>query len=198
MTIDERALAAALAAAKRIESVQAEVDRARQEFQRAVRAVYLEGGSMREIAEALGISHQRVHQLLDLPRPGDGSPRGRRGTRKDVLTCSFCRRKQSKVRKLIAGNRIFICDGCTATGLAVLDPAGESPFVETAHVRMWRSADTSRCAFCGKDNDVLRPDDAESVPLVTAGVDGAICRECLDLCQEIVDEETGDPGISSG
>jgi len=44
------------------------VERGRTEFHQAVRRLYASGASMRDIAEALGMSHQRVHQIVN----GDG------------------------------------------------------------------------------------------------------------------------------
>ena len=45
-------------------------------------------------------------------------------------TCSFCGKKQSQVKKLIAGHNVFICDECVALCNEMLDkelkkPAGE-------------------------------------------------------------------------
>ena len=37
-----------------------------------------------------------------------------RKDRQDVLTCSFCRKTQHDVEKLIAGPDVYICDGCIA------------------------------------------------------------------------------------
>ena len=34
------------------------------------------------------------------------------GDSSDVLRCSFCGKKQSQVRKLIAGGGVYICDEC--------------------------------------------------------------------------------------
>src|ERR1017187_6699908 len=38
---------------------------ARAGFHRAVRRLHLNGGSLREIAPTLGLSHQRVHQIVE-------------------------------------------------------------------------------------------------------------------------------------
>jgi len=40
-------------------------DRARIDLHHAIRRLHAAGGSLREIAEALGLSHQRVHQIVD-------------------------------------------------------------------------------------------------------------------------------------
>ena len=48
---------------------QHELERARADYHHAIRRLHAAGGSMREIAECLGLSHQRVHQIVE-----DGSP----------------------------------------------------------------------------------------------------------------------------
>jgi transposase-like protein len=128
MAIDERLTAQALAAAAAIRTRQGELDAARADFQRAVRALYLDGASMREIAEALEISHQRVHQLLDLP----GRDRGRKRTE---LDCTFCGSSSKEVQKLIAGPGVYICDECV-TRMRHEEPA----------------PDGTKCTFCGKNS----------------------------------------------
>ena len=77
----------------------------------------LSGGSLREIADALGLSHQRVHQIVEgaggagpwrrAARPGKGNPQ--QGT---MLACSFCGKLQKQVRKLIAGPGVYVCTEC--------------------------------------------------------------------------------------
>ena len=51
---------------------------ARAEFNRAVRRLHLAGASLREIATALGLSHQRVHQIVEA---AGGSRRWRKGAK---------------------------------------------------------------------------------------------------------------------
>lgn len=64
MTLEEQALADAQAARERLEALQDEVESARAEYHRAIRRLHLAGASLREIADVLGLSHQRVHQLV--------------------------------------------------------------------------------------------------------------------------------------
>ena len=40
-------------------------ERARADYHHAIRRLHAAGGSLREIAEAFGLSHQRVHQIID-------------------------------------------------------------------------------------------------------------------------------------
>jgi ATP-dependent Clp protease ATP-binding subunit ClpA len=53
----------------RLIAAQHEVDAARADYHHAIRRLCAAGGSMREIAEALGLSHQRVHQIVDEAPP---------------------------------------------------------------------------------------------------------------------------------
>jgi len=84
VALDDEILRAAKQARERLIAAQREQDDARADYHHAVRRLHASGASMREIAEALGISHQRVHQIVDeearplwLRRP----PRRRAGAR---------------------------------------------------------------------------------------------------------------------
>jgi ATP-dependent Clp protease ATP-binding subunit ClpA len=63
--LDDAILGEAKQARDRLIAAQHEVDDARADYHHAVRRLHASGASMREIAEALGISHQRVHQIVD-------------------------------------------------------------------------------------------------------------------------------------
>ncbi len=65
MTLDEQLLGEAKTVRERLLDLQHEVERARVDYQHVIRRLHAEGGSMREIAEELGLSHQRVHQIVD-------------------------------------------------------------------------------------------------------------------------------------
>ena len=45
------------------------------------------------------------------------------------LRCSFCRKDETEVSKLVAGPRVYICDGCVAIASRMMnDPeAGDQP-----------------------------------------------------------------------
>ena len=81
MTLDEQLLTEARGVRERLLDLQHDVDRARVDYQHAIRRLHAAGGSMREIAEVLGLSHQRVHQIVDAgpedARTGRGGPRRR-------------------------------------------------------------------------------------------------------------------------
>jgi predicted transcriptional regulator len=81
MTLDEQLLTEAKDVRGRLLDLQHDVDRARVDYQHVIRRLHAAGGSMREIAEELGLSHQRVHQIVDAG-PEDARPRGRRFERR--------------------------------------------------------------------------------------------------------------------
>jgi transcriptional regulator with XRE-family HTH domain len=64
MTLDSHILASAEAARERVLEHQHELDRARVDLNHDIRRLHAAGGSMREISEKLGVSHQRVHQII--------------------------------------------------------------------------------------------------------------------------------------
>ena len=110
--MDETLLAEARRAQERLIDAERDADVARAEFHRAVRRLHLHGASLRELASGLGLSHQRVHQIVEA---AGGS---RRWLRRDparpdpgLLVCTFCGKNQKQVKKLIAGPSVYICDG---------------------------------------------------------------------------------------
>src|SRR5688572_25468510 len=64
MVLDDVVLAEVEAARDRLDALEDEAWAARARFHKAVRQLHAAGGSMREIASALGMSHQRVHQII--------------------------------------------------------------------------------------------------------------------------------------
>jgi hypothetical protein len=54
--------------------------RAKVDYHQAIRRLHTAGGSLREIAEALCMSHQRVHQIIDEATEPTRRRRWRRGT----------------------------------------------------------------------------------------------------------------------
>ena len=65
MTLDEELLAAARRAGTMAAAAQDQADIAKATYHHSVLRLHRAGGSMREIAEALKISHQRVHQIVE-------------------------------------------------------------------------------------------------------------------------------------
>lgn len=64
MTLDEDMLADVLRARARLDDLEDLAWKARDDLHAAVRRLHLNGASLREIAQVLGMSHQRVHQIV--------------------------------------------------------------------------------------------------------------------------------------
>src|SRR5690242_7165060 len=90
MTIDEKALASARGAQETMHERQRDAERARADYHHEIRRLHAAGGSLREIADALGLSHQRVHQIVDDENPG-------------TETENLIRRAAERMRKLRVG-----------------------------------------------------------------------------------------------
>jgi ribosomal protein S14 len=158
-----------------------EAERARADFHGAIRRLHLSGASLREIASTLGLSHQRVHQIVE---GAGGSRRWRK--RKETgehRACSFCGRPQRKARPLVAGPGVYICESCVGISREVLltSKPAETPLATIVAV----SADNprERCSFCGRRRHQIGG-------LASTG-DVLICTDCLKLCHEILAEQLG-------
>ena len=199
MAVDEELLAAARAAQARVVEAERAVDLARAEFRYSVRELHFAGASLRELGDALNLSHQRVHQLVE---EVEGGRRGWRSVagrgdrpRRGELTCSFCGKSQKETRKLIAGAGATICDTCAekagrvlATGEVAATPLSSIKPVPlpTAASAPAEAEAVATCSFCGKGRH--RVDGlAMAAGTTTAGV--TICTECLALCAEIVKDD---------
>src|SRR5262245_47272132 len=130
----------------RLAEAERQVMVARAEYHTAVRRLHLAGASLRELAEALGVRHQRVQQIVQ----GAGGTWWRRAwrTRKHPhdAVCSWCGRPPSEVAKLVAGPNVFICDGCLADCEQALGAR-----TATSGVRQRTTVSArGRCAFCSR------------------------------------------------
>src|SRR5689334_23781044 len=102
MALDASLLEQARTAEAHVIDAEHSAEVARADFHRAVRRLQLAGGSLREIADALGLSHQRVHQIVE-DAGGSRRWRKRRVTPGQLQTCSFCGKDQKHVKTLITG-----------------------------------------------------------------------------------------------
>lgn len=171
--LDEEALAAVRRAMKEVADRAHDLEVAEAGLHHAIRVLHATGGSLQEIASAVGLSRQRIHQIV---KASGGVPGRRRRKANNLPVCSFCDRRQHEVAKLIAGPGIYICDRC----------------VRTSRPQLAQPADSeATCSFCGKSAArLLSMAEREGQP----GRQGSprICRECLDLCDEILVEELGE------
>jgi hypothetical protein len=160
MVLDERLLQEARGAGERIAELEHETATATAAYHRAVRRLHVAGSSMREIAEALELSHQRVHQIVE----ESGTLKRRWKLRRDAgpLVCSFCEKTAGEVNALVAGAAGYICGDCV----------DEAESFDRVH-----PSSTLRCTFCAKPR--------KAVARMIAGTCGQICEPCLDLCEEI-------------
>jgi Clp amino terminal domain, pathogenicity island component len=69
MTLDTTTLNEARELRSRLLELQHDADRAKLDYHHAIRRLHAAGGSMREIAEELDLSHQRVHQIVEGDEP---------------------------------------------------------------------------------------------------------------------------------
>jgi hypothetical protein len=155
----------------------------RAEYHAAIRRLHLAGGSVREVAQALSLSHQRVQQIVQ----GAGGTWWRRmwrtrGMRPDAI-CTWCGRPPSEVAKLVAGPRVYICDAC----LAAAERAARGRDTIGSFSLTMRASIRRRCSFCGRMAGTDRP--------IVAAAAGHVCGACLQTCRQIVDNSLleGDP-----
>ena len=166
--------------------------RAKVDCHQAIGRLHAAGGSLREIAEALRMRHQRVHQIID----GAAEPTRRRRWRREpprrsgpVERCSFCGRPRAVCAKLIVGPGVIICDRCVvqATRLAA-GPAVEGQ--AEGLLRLEVPGSQARCSFCNREAGKVRHlvASGRAVPAGTVGELARICDKCRDLCLEILAE----------
>ena len=108
------------------------------------------------------------------------------------LICSFCGKTQREVRKLIAGPRVYICDGCIkrcnqvfaeelGRRAAGLPGSSEKAARTDGLIRGAANEEEAPCSFCGKTQTDSRA--------VAIGAAAHICSECIGLCKDIIAED---------
>jgi ClpX C4-type zinc finger protein len=208
--VDSDLLAEARRAQERLIDAERDADVARADFHRAVRRLHLHGASLRELAGTLGLSHQRVHQIVEA---AGGSRRWLRGghksrsaparadmpTARPKMTCTFCGRDQTQTSQIIAGTNVGICDICVALARDAITsrPPPGGPFLPVTFMRGDSPPECEpdirmACSFCGAQVHQV------TALAISSGTDytapgrasrPVICVECLDLCDEILAED---------
>jgi len=74
MTLDEQILVEAKEVRQHLVDLESQTAHARVDYHHAIKKLHAAGGSLREIAEALDLSHQRVHQIVEGPAGPPGGP----------------------------------------------------------------------------------------------------------------------------
>ena len=54
------------------------------------------------------------------------------------LRCSFCRKKDSEVLKLVAGPRVYICDACVAIATQIMNNPLTDSHPPSVQSSVWR------------------------------------------------------------
>jgi hypothetical protein len=173
MTLDEGLLGKARDAGSRLVEAQRQALLSRAEYHTTIRRLHLGGASLRQIAEALSLSHQRVAQIVHLAG-GSWWQRVWRTRSARIAVCTFCQRPPSEVSKLIAGPNVYICDSCVECGEE--GRRGDSRSAGPLHLA--KEGAKGRCSFCAKRKTERRQ-------LLTGAAN--ICVECLRACREILD-----------
>ena len=165
MVLDEQLLAKARAQGKKFADAERDAVLARADYHAAVRRLHLAGASLREISEALGLSHQRVQQIV---QNAGGTWWQRvwrsRKVKRDAV-CTFCGRPPSEVQKLIAGPNVYMCDACVADA-------------EKSITKGRSTSATAHCSFCGKRKSASRP--------LLVKNEANVCADCLRVCRQIL------------
>ena len=171
MVIDEGLLRQAREAGARVADAQHEADLAKANYHHAVRLLHFAGASMREVADALELSHQRVHQIIEATGGTGGWRTGRNPP--DTMACSVCGLTSKQVTKLIAGPKIFICDRCVLLARAAADTSAAAEN-SLARIDPVPAPSQLKCSFCGKQTAIV------------AGTGLCICAGCIDLCEQVL------------
>jgi ATP-dependent protease Clp ATPase subunit len=123
----------------------------------------------------------------------------------DDFFCSFCGKRRREVLKLVSGPRVFICNECVERCREVIGPRAaraadgrdasarttidempaEPPRDDEDVTAESKPPGDGHCSFCGKPKT--------DVATLVSGPRIYICNECVELCEDIIAQETA-PG----
>jgi ATP-dependent protease Clp ATPase subunit len=86
---------------------------------------------------------------------------------------------------LIAGPGVCICDRCVSAAHAVIAEPGRTVSTPIATIQQVSEGGAEQCSFCGKHR--------HQVAAIASAGDALICNECLELCDEVLNEEPPAP-----
>jgi hypothetical protein len=178
MTLDPDLLEKARTAGERLTAAERDAQIAKADYHHAIRRLHLAGAPLRQVALALGLSHQRVQQIVQAAGGSWWSRMWRGRTIQPDMMCSFCGLPPSVVSKLIAGPATYICDACLSLADDAL--AGVPRPQKGTTTMMTATVGRQVCSFCRK-----RPPKGQA--LASAG-EGRVCGACVALCRRILDD----------
>ncbi|HWB56705.1 MAG TPA: Clp protease N-terminal domain-containing protein [Gaiellaceae bacterium] len=132
--LDPEGLREARESRDRMLEAQHALERARADYGHAIRRLHAEGGSLREIAESLGLSHQRVHQIVE---GGEAKPE-RKGRRRhfDWPFARFTRRARQVIvlaqEEAVELGHQRVGSEHLLLGLALAEDESTAPVLESA------------------------------------------------------------------
>ncbi len=185
MTLDEKLLAEVMAARVRMESLEDAAWEARAELHRAVRRLHHAGGSLREIATELGMSHQRVHQIVGEDAVSEVEVEtgpllpARASAQVGDDTCAFCGSVRGDVERMLTGpGATFVCGGCVLRARQAVE--GDLSMAAGRYFLSPAQADEHPCTFC-------RNAHTEAGPVVERSDGGVrMCTSCLEACERML------------
>ena len=137
--------------------------------------MHLAGAPLREIAEALSLSHQRVQQIVNV----SGGSWWRRAWRTRRTTedavCTWCDRPPSEVAKARGRTECLHLRCVRDRGGTRRTRDGQEP----GPLKLAKTGSRERCTFCHKR--------ASDTRAMVTGPAAHICGECLRICREIME-----------
>lgn len=163
----------------KIAKLEQELEKAKVDYHSAICNLYFDGQSMRKIAKLLGISHQRVHQIIDQKNQ---TVRVCAKPIQPDQRCSLCDLRADQVKSLVQGPNILACDICiTSCHMALsINCPGSSVMSRGNDFKVIPVTSELRCSFCGKSPSSKRN--------VVAGTNHQACEKCIDLAMTHMQE----------
>lgn len=182
MILNDELLKKTKLASQALAEAEHKAELARAEYNTAIRRLHLASGSLREVAQAVGLSHQRIQQIVD---GAGGSWWSRiwrsRNVKRDTV-CTFCERPPSEVASLVAGPNVFVCDGCIGRAERA---ASEGTNAGADFRKMGDEKTKLKCSFCGKPKTRAR--------VLIVNKRARVCGECLGICRQILTDQKPRP-----
>jgi len=103
--------------------------------------------------------------------------------RQTQVACSFCEKGRDKVRKLIAGPQVYICDECVALCDDILQEEYETELIAVHEPPSSQPAmlkHTASCALCHLPASI-----SELLPIAERGF---LCAACLEAVQRAAEQ----------